>query len=358
MWKCLCGWKNRPMNDVCGGSSGGMGCKRPRDEVFNSNGASKKMRLNVRPSPKPSSLPPPEPQVESMVIKAARIPLAFSLGATRPQPNAWEAAKAAAKAAELHDIDDAWACFTSEMLHGAEDYLGQRSAAEAFRAGCDRLGSDSLTLGRLQADAGAKSDFGPPASFANAQRAALSVRIQSRLSSDYTPAASSTSSAMVASSLPAAQAMMNTALQTLPGAQPLMFSSQVVQEITDGDTRYLGRIKNFREMSGGGGFGFIDSAEARAKYGRDTYIHMKQIQQFKVGDQISFTVYKNPKGEPQARNVMYAADMVFLRAKQMVEKQQHDQKLFQKVPQRAASSGIMSEEEAKAFQASLRKNKM
>ncbi|CAK9047538.1 unnamed protein product [Durusdinium trenchii] len=76
--------------------------------------------------------------------------------------------------------------------------------------------------------------------------------------------------------------------------------------------RFSGRIKGFYETSGGG-YGFIDCEAARLKYGRDVYLHSRQMGDAKVGELISFTIVRNGKGEPQARNVMRAEEAMALK---------------------------------------------
>lgn len=76
--------------------------------------------------------------------------------------------------------------------------------------------------------------------------------------------------------------------------------------------RFLGRIKRYVDMPGGG-YGFIDCEETKMRFARDVYIHKNQMHGFTIGDQVSFTIVRNSKGEPQARHVMKAEDAVAIR---------------------------------------------
>lgn len=119
---------------------------------------------------------------------------------------------------------------------------------------------------------------------------------------------------------------------------------------------FVGRVKDIRS-----GYGFIACNETKKKYGRDVYLPWKQMQGVKVGDWVNFSVYTNDKGEPQAhRVVMAGADAEALQKRR--EKDQHDmqQQLHQKVAQSSGSSGnaiVMDEEQARRFQASLKRSR-
>jgi len=124
---------------------------------------------------------------------------------------------------------------------------------------------------------------------------------------------------------------------------------------------FTGRIKGFYEMpsGGGGGYGFIDCSETKIRFGRDVYIHARQMHGFRIGDSVSFTVVRNQKGEPQARNVMRIEDAVFLRAKQQGQVS-HPEGRPQLRPESssAPAGGLMDEEEARRFQRSLKENRL
>jgi len=68
--------------------------------------------------------------------------------------------------------------------------------------------------------------------------------------------------------------------------------------------QYNGRIKSYNE---GKGFGFIESEKAKQQFGRDVFIHKKQIDALvglPTGSEIQFEVELNKNGHPQARNVV------------------------------------------------------
>jgi len=94
------------------------------------------------------------------------------------------------------------------------------------------------------------------------------------------------------------------------------------------------------------------------RYGYDVYVHARQMQRCEVGDEVSFTIIRNAKGEPQARNVCKAEDEERFLAKQQRDLLKAQTALQQK---RAASfevvspGGLMDEEQARRFQKSLKR---
>lgn len=72
------------------------------------------------------------------------------------------------------------------------------------------------------------------------------------------------------------------------------------------DTRYVGLIHKFDADKG---FGFIDCPEARASFGRDVFIHKKQMNDgLENGTEVSFLIVRNKRGNPQARSVVRAGE--------------------------------------------------
>lgn len=63
---------------------------------------------------------------------------------------------------------------------------------------------------------------------------------------------------------------------------------------------FAGAIKSYNPASG---FGFIDCAATFAKFHRDVFLHHSQIGDCELGQQISFEVALNDRGQPQARDV-------------------------------------------------------
>lgn len=118
------------------------------------------------------------------------------------------------------------------------------------------------------------------------------------------------------------------------------------------ENRFWGFIRDFNES---GGFGFIECAKARQKYGCDVWIHRRQFFGFKVGDEVNFMVSKNHNGQPQARHVIKASDVARIKAKKKAQEERSMHQLRQKRNYvESGSAGVMSEEEAKRFQASLK----
>merc|ERR1712061_871266 len=72
-----------------------------------------------------------------------------------------------------------------------------------------------------------------------------------------------------------------------------------------GVVRYQGRIKSYNASKG---FGFIESPEARAQYGRrHIYLHESVIGNLKVHDEVTFAVKTNKQGMPQAKDLQPVA---------------------------------------------------
>mmetsp|Transcript_24394 Transcript_24394/g.44772 ORF Transcript_24394/g.44772 Transcript_24394/m.44772 type:complete len:321 (-) Transcript_24394:142-1104(-) len=63
--------------------------------------------------------------------------------------------------------------------------------------------------------------------------------------------------------------------------------------------RYVGALKSL-----GDDYGFIDCPETLSEYGRDVYVSRALVpESSRVGDALTFTVFVNVKGQPQARQV-------------------------------------------------------
>lgn len=127
------------------------------------------------------------------------------------------------------------------------------------------------------------------------------------------------------------------------------------------ENRYYGSIRDYNES---GGFGFLECPAARARFGMDVWIHRRQMFGFKVGDEVSFVVCRNHTGQPQARQVIKSSDVQRLKAKRQLQAERTELQLRQKrtnsQTSTAASKGgqqVMDEEEAKRFQAALKKRR-
>mmetsp|Transcript_76653 Transcript_76653/g.135244 ORF Transcript_76653/g.135244 Transcript_76653/m.135244 type:complete len:455 (-) Transcript_76653:84-1448(-) len=83
----------------------------------------------------------------------------------------------------------------------------------------------------------------------------------------------------------------------LPNAQG---QGQAGMPFPGGLHRYRGRIKSFNKQHG---FGFIESGDAFAHFGRDVFLHKAQIGNLKVGTEVTYGVDMNKQGMPQARDL-------------------------------------------------------
>lgn len=63
--------------------------------------------------------------------------------------------------------------------------------------------------------------------------------------------------------------------------------------------KYLGLIKSFNAEKG---FGFIDCPESYIEFGRDVFIHKREIRDYSVGTEVTFAISTNQDGRPQARD--------------------------------------------------------
>eukprot|EP00746_Dinoflagellata_sp_MGD_P147859 gnl/MRDRNA2_/MRDRNA2_80170_c0_seq2.p1 gnl/MRDRNA2_/MRDRNA2_80170_c0~~gnl/MRDRNA2_/MRDRNA2_80170_c0_seq2.p1 ORF type:complete len:400 (-),score=84.42 gnl/MRDRNA2_/MRDRNA2_80170_c0_seq2:16-1215(-) len=72
-----------------------------------------------------------------------------------------------------------------------------------------------------------------------------------------------------------------------------------------GRDRYVGVVKSFSPKTG---FGFISCPDLFASFGRDTFVHHKQVEGFNVGDTVAFTQVFNKEGHPQAIELQAYSD--------------------------------------------------
>mmetsp|Transcript_144384 Transcript_144384/g.402241 ORF Transcript_144384/g.402241 Transcript_144384/m.402241 type:complete len:248 (-) Transcript_144384:45-788(-) len=70
------------------------------------------------------------------------------------------------------------------------------------------------------------------------------------------------------------------------------------------DARFLGRIISYKEHEG---YGFISCRELYPRFQRDVFLHRFQVGAFGVGDAVSFGVFLNKNGQPQAKELALAA---------------------------------------------------
>jgi len=72
------------------------------------------------------------------------------------------------------------------------------------------------------------------------------------------------------------------------------------------DRRFAGRIVSYKEEEG---YGFISCPELYPRFRRDIFLHKLQIRSFGVGAPVSFGVFLNKNGQPQAKDLMTPAPL-------------------------------------------------
>eukprot|EP00933_Yihiella_yeosuensis_P040307 TRINITY_DN34587_c0_g1_i1.p1 TRINITY_DN34587_c0_g1~~TRINITY_DN34587_c0_g1_i1.p1 ORF type:complete len:895 (-),score=189.20 TRINITY_DN34587_c0_g1_i1:54-2738(-) len=75
---------------------------------------------------------------------------------------------------------------------------------------------------------------------------------------------------------------------------------KVEEDDEEGGEELVGIIKSFDDNNG---YGFISSAQATSAYGRDVFLHRRQLCNFEVGDSVSFRVKISGNGQPQAHKL-------------------------------------------------------
>ena len=123
------------------------------------------------------------------------------------------------------------------------------------------------------------------------------------------------------------------------------------------EKRYRGTVKCYYGEKHTG-HGFIACPEIYNRTGQDVYLHARQAHRCEVGDEVSFSVVFNSRKEPQARSVVKKADEGKFLSKKREEAERQQAALRQKrsriveAPTQAAN--VMTEEQAKKFQKSLK----
>lgn len=150
----------------------------------------------------------------------------------------------------------------------------------------------------------------------------------------------------------------------VPGLmQPGAWSRPVLARasVSHGEERLVGRIKRYVDLPNGGGYGFIDCEDTKLRFSRDVYIHKNQMNGLQIGDEVTFTIVRNSKGDPQARNVMRSEDSVLLRHVPKIATvgmvgMGHPAAVMPAAALATASAdgGLMDEDQARQFQAALR----
>mmetsp|Transcript_6964 Transcript_6964/g.7567 ORF Transcript_6964/g.7567 Transcript_6964/m.7567 type:complete len:284 (-) Transcript_6964:22-873(-) len=71
------------------------------------------------------------------------------------------------------------------------------------------------------------------------------------------------------------------------------------------DCRFVGQIISFRAQEG---YGFISCPELYQRFHRDVFLHKYQMQGFAAGNAVSFGVFLNKSGQPQAKDLEVPQD--------------------------------------------------
>lgn len=154
--------------------------------------------------------------------------------------------------------------------------------------------------------------------------------------------------------------MQMQALAGWPGLLALAAAGgqKAAEDEEPGEERMFGKIRDYNES---GGFGFIECTEAKTRWGMDVFIHRRQMHNLKRGDDVSFICVRNSNGQPQARAVCRAEDTEKIEKKR-AERDRQAEHLMKAKRQLAdlethseVAGKVMDEDEAKRFQASLRK---
>lgn len=77
--------------------------------------------------------------------------------------------------------------------------------------------------------------------------------------------------------------------------------------LPQGSGPFEGVVKSIAPKGGSGGehtYGFVECEETRKLYGRDVFLHSNQAMELEVGVRVSFEVGLNPRGMPQAHNIV------------------------------------------------------
>mmetsp|Transcript_39143 Transcript_39143/g.80144 ORF Transcript_39143/g.80144 Transcript_39143/m.80144 type:complete len:269 (+) Transcript_39143:60-866(+) len=134
-----------------------------------------------------------------------------------------------------------------------------------------------------------------------------------------------------------------------------------VPENPNVEERYYGVIRDYNESQG---FGFIECEDAKWRYGMDVFIHRRQMFGLAKGDEVSFVIVRNSQGQPQARHVIKKEETARIlekrkdREKREAEKLQAKKQASEKVFTPSTMEGkVMSEEEARRFQKSLKRGR-
>lgn len=97
----------------------------------------------------------------------------------------------------------------------------------------------------------------------------------------------------------AGEGLQNLGLSS-PSSAPQIMSGDPSSDPHAGK-RYQGVILSYDQAKG---FGFIQCPEIHAIYGKDVFLHSFRIGNHKPGDQVSFNIYLNRQGQPQAKDLL------------------------------------------------------
>ena len=142
----------------------------------------------------------------------------------------------------------------------------------------------------------------------------------------------------------------------LPEFSPL---PDLKAEYNSEERRYEGTVKCFYGEKHTG-HGFIFCQELFNRTGQDVYLHARQAHRCEVGDEVTFTVIFNSRKEPQARSVVTKRDEGKFLSKKKEQAERQATALMRKrsqvePPPKAIAGEVMTEEQARKFQRSLKR---
>ena len=89
---------------------------------------------------------------------------------------------------------------------------------------------------------------------------------------------------------------------------PVQLRGSYQDEVTKEWVPYL--VGKLRSFSAENGFGFIECPDALERFGADVFVHKNEVPSpWRIGQVVEFAVKTNARGQPQARDVLWLADV-------------------------------------------------